>query len=144
MRNWNRQCEIKIPLMCLFKLNWSMPEDFTAFGELFILFPSHKWKFKISKVGNDNITNRKRTWAKKKKKLFAKALPIGFSHCKLIRHRIPFTDFYWSYYGIEFGLLTSSSVYWSYNRNVSIIDQHGKLRGRPQDRLNDSSRDRLV
>ena len=144
MRNWNRQCEIKIPLMCLFKLNWSMPEDLTAFGELFILFPSHKWKFKISKVGNDNITNRKRTWAKKKKKLFAKALTIGFSHCKLLRHRIPSTDFYWSYYGIEFGLLTSSSVYWSYNRNVSIIDQHGKLRGRPQDRLNDSSRDRLV
>ena len=144
MRNWNRWCEIKIPLMCLFKLNWSMPEDFTAFGELFILFPSHKWKFKISKVGNDNITNRKRTWAKKKKKLFAKALPIGFSHCKLLRHRIPSTDLYWSYYGIEFGLLTSSSVYWSYNRNVSIIDQHGKLRGRPQDRLNDSSRDRLV
>ena len=130
--------------MCLFKLNWSMPEDFTAFGELFIPFPSHKWKFKISKVGNDNITNRKRTWAKKKKKLFAKALPIGFSHCKLLRHRIPATDFYWSYYGIEFGLLTSSSVYWSYNPNVSIIDQHGKLRGRPQDRLNDSSRDRLV
>ena len=55
--------------MCLFKLNWSMPEDFTAFGELFILFPSHKWKFKISKVGNDNITNRKRTWAKTKKAL---------------------------------------------------------------------------
>lgn len=29
---------------------------------------------------------------KNKKKLFAKAQPIGFSHCKLLRHRIPSTD----------------------------------------------------